>query len=266
MDRPLAAALVVCLVAGDGRRSGAAPLAVQGPIERLGAKTAKVERVHVVLEHAYYSSGRRTQLGKLEAWFDRKAKRCLTHSRWEYRNRPGAAGRTWSRGVLVNERGATTWSRRDGALRECYRHPVDRFLPAPGRLAAHHYAPGCLLDGLYGYRNLTRVFTLRPAAAPLPEHKQLRWFAAQVNPGEPEGQQLQWLTREGYETFVGFDAATGWLKAMITRHPNTWRSVVTVKKVEADPNLTGVFVLPDDVRQAEILDAKTREPIPEHER
>jgi hypothetical protein len=238
---------------------------MRGPVERLGQRTAKLKSVHFKATHTYWSQGRRTQQGTLSTWFDKPAKKFLSVDKWQNLRSGGRS--TWSSGVLVNDKGVTTWHCREEEVKNCFRrHNVQHYLPSGRRLAVNAYLRGCVADGLFGYRNLCRVFAFKSTAAPLDEPRGLRWFKAEVKPGTPEARNLKWMSNGGTETKVGFDPKTGWLRAMVVNNHRGWRSVSLVTDVKEDPDTRGVFVLPEKLRAVPIIDAKTQEPVPQHER
>jgi len=246
--------------------AGAAPVAVRGSIEKFGAKTAKIKRVHLRLQHTYFSRSGQQQSGRLDVWFDKEAKRYLATDLWRSVDQAGNVRSTWSSGVLVNEKGATTWYERDGGLGRCYRRPAEAYLPSEDGLPAGNHVRACILDALFGYNNLSRAFSFKRARSPLPDQKGLHWFAIQVNATAPQRKRLRWMAGGGSRTWFGFDPRSGWLTAIVTWQPNNRKSVILVKQIDVDPDTKGIFVLPDEVRRAPILNPETGQAVPADER
>lgn len=235
-----------------------APVAVQGPIEAFGTKTAGLSCVRLAFTHTYWSGGRRTQTGQSRVWFDKKGGRYLVVDRW--RSEPaGGRVRSWAQGVLVDAKGATTWLVREGQATQCRRYPAAGYLPREDALVSNRYVRSCTLDALFGYRNLCRVFRFKPAKCPLAEGGALSWFTGQVDPGARERKQFEWMGAAGNRTWFGFEARSGWLRVVVTDRAHNWRSISRLTEVQAEPETRGVFVLPDEVRGAPVIDGRTGE-------
>ena len=134
----------------------------------------------------------------------------------------------------------------------------DRPLVRDGRLVFGEGPFVLLADAALGYPHLAADVVLRPAAPLLEQGNNLVWAQVALRKGAERSLLSRGLelTDPSVKVTVGLSPKTGWpMHYSRTSKESDWTLCVT--KLDARPDLKGVFVVPDDVRTA--LEKKEKE-------